>query len=567
MDFMLSNTAKQKPTQRNVIQWRPGFLNSIVDTTVSKTKDTVKKLDRSWETVVNIVLVEAKCLPPVPDDGVSHTLSCKLRLGSESCRSKSVPSSQNPQWKERFRLHLYQNWVLNISLRDEGKMKNPMGSCVLDLSKYEKERTHEIWQQLDDGYGAIHVSVTMCAICSPDNTSNSFVDLRECVISHKILNNPQDWTLVGILHVHVLGAKGLISKSNVYCTLEIDNESVETNRAATSSEPRWNKCYVFKVYDVTSTLDVKVYDGSLKNVFLHESIGKVSIPLLRISNGVIRSYALKDKRKRSNAKGNCPRIKLQMSLAWNPIKATVRLFQAKEVKHIKKPPKFDLALVYSNTKYIADLFNLLVEVNEYYKHVFEWDDREYSFCTLIGWLVFCYYLRLWAIPLLLLIPFLYQWIFGKNQDNVSIVQDCANDDENKEEKTVGGRIQDLQTMTLTITNGIDFIVSYKERLLNLFTFKVPFLSVIAMILLLVSSVGLYFIPINYFLMSLGIYKFGRKYSNPDRVLNNGLIDFLSRVPDSRKLKDWKELGVPEPNQEYQRQSFKIFRSISTPNLR
>ncbi|CAH2253334.1 jg969 [Pararge aegeria aegeria] len=364
MDFMLSNTAKQKPTQRNVIQWRPGFLNSIVDTTVSKTKDTVKKLDRSWETVVNIVLVEAKCLPPVPDDGVSHTLSCKLRLGSESCRSKSVPSSQNPQWKERFRLHLYQNWVLNISLRDEGKMKNPMGSCVLDLSKYEKERTHEIWQQLDDGYGAIHVSVTMCAICSPDNTSNSFVDLRECVISH----------------------------------------------------------------DYRSAV-------------------------------------------------------------------------------------------------------------------------------------------LWAIPLLLLIPFLYQWIFGKNQDNVSIVQDCANDDENKEEKTVGGRIQDLQTMTLTITNGIDFIVSYKERLLNLFTFKVPFLSVIAMILLLVSSVGLYFIPINYFLMSLGIYKFGRKYSNPDRVLNNGLIDFLSRVPDSRKLKDWKELGVPEPNQEYQRQSFKIFRSISTPNLR
>lgn len=37
-------------------------------------------------------------------------------------------------------------------------------SGVLDLSKLEKERTHEIWQQLDDGYGDVHLSVTICNI-------------------------------------------------------------------------------------------------------------------------------------------------------------------------------------------------------------------------------------------------------------------------------------------------------------------------------------------------------------------------------------------------------------------
>ncbi|XP_052747545.1 multiple C2 and transmembrane domain-containing protein [Bicyclus anynana] len=398
------------------------------------------------------------------------------------------------------------------------------------LSEYEKERTHEIWQPLDDGYGTIHISVTMCAIRSMETSNNCGAT---CFRKEQgILNNPCEWTVVGILNVKVIGAKGLTSKPNAYCTLEIDNERVETNRAGTSAEPVWNKYYDFKIYDITSTLDIKIYDSSLKNAFLNESIGKVSIPLLRINNGMIRSYALKDKKKRNNAEGNCPRIQVQMSLAWNPVKATVKLFQAKELKHIKKPPKVDLALIYNNTKVIADLLTLTVELNEYYKQVFEWDDREYSFGTLVGWLVFCYYLRLWNIPLLLLLPFLYQMIFCRHRDNVRIVQDCANYDENKDEKTVGGRIQEIQKMTIIITDGIDFIRSYVERLFNLVTFKVPFLSIVAMVLLLAASAGLYFVPFNYFLMSLGIYKFGRKYLNPDRVLNNGLIDFLSRVPDN-----------------------------------
>ncbi|XP_045761290.1 multiple C2 and transmembrane domain-containing protein-like [Maniola jurtina] len=538
MDSTLTNSATQWSTQRNGGLWRPSSLislsklssSSIVDSTLSKIK--AKKFERNWDTIVNIVLVEAKHLPPVPDDGICHSLYCKLGLGSEWFRSKSVPSSQNPKWKESFRLHVYQHYVLNISITDKGKMENSMGSCILDLSKYEKERTHEIWQQLDDGYGMLHISITMCAIRSSETTSNCLVDLRDFVKSNKILNDPYEWAVVGNLYVNVIGAKGLISKPKAYCTLEIDNEKVETNRVSPSSEPKWNKCYIFKIYDVTSTLDIKVYDSSLKNALLNKSIGKVSIPLLRISNDLIRWYALKDSRKRSNAKGNCPRIQLQMSLAWNPVKATVKLFQAKEVKYTKKPPKFDLALVYKNTKYVSDLFNLAAEVNEYYKCVFEWDDREYSFCILVGWLVFCYYVRLWNIPLLVLIPFSYQWIFGRHRDNVYIVQDCANDDETKEEKTVGGRIQDLQKMTITITNGIEFIVSYIERLNNLLTFKVPFLSYVAMTILLAASVALYYIPFNYFLMILGIYKFARKYLNPDRELNNDLIDFLSRVPDN-----------------------------------
>lgn len=53
-----------------------------------------------------------------------------------------------------------------------------------------------------------------------------------------------DWNVVGMLHVNVIGAKGFTNKPNAYCTLEIDNERVETHRVGASTEPRWNKCYV-----------------------------------------------------------------------------------------------------------------------------------------------------------------------------------------------------------------------------------------------------------------------------------------------------------------------------------
>lgn len=68
------------------------------------------------------------------------------------------------------------------------------------------------------------------------------------------------------------------------------------------------------VYDVTSTLDIMVIDNSIAKY-----VGKVLIPLLRIVNGEPRWYALKDKSCRENAKGNCPRILLEMYLFYNPV--------------------------------------------------------------------------------------------------------------------------------------------------------------------------------------------------------------------------------------------------------
>ncbi|CAG9782990.1 unnamed protein product [Diatraea saccharalis] len=551
--FRSSVRSKKSKNPQSVATSNGDYDKAIVPVTEKKSPLFTHK---DWTTIVSVVLVEAKGLPVPPTDGTSHKLYCKLRLGTESMKSKYVPNTPHPEWKEWFQLRLHKDNLLKLSLWDKGKQKNFMGSTVLDLTHLERDRTHEVWQQLDDGFGTVHFSVTLCNVKDNSATESDDASLTEGVIrtKHAIHNLKSNWKLVGQLYVKVIGARGLSGKPHAYCTLELDNERVQTHSTSSSSEPVWNKSYVFNVYDVTSTLDLKVYDSSLVMALRSDSLGRVSIPLLKIQNGEPTWFALKDRTKRHSARGNCPRVQLEMTMFWNPVKATVRLFQPQEVKYLKKPPKFDIPLVYSNMEFIRDTFHALFEINEQYKRLFEWENRELSFTVLVCWLVFWYYFRLWATPLLLLLPFVYFWISQTQQTewpitrSVNVVEDNPDQhDDDKSEKGLTGRIMGLQEMTLTITGGVEYSVSLVERVHNLARFKVPFLSYLTMILLVVSSIGFYLIPFNYMMMAFGIYKFTRKYLNPNRTLNNDLLDFITRVPDNEILKDWKELNVPEPS--------------------
>jgi len=68
-----------------------------------------------------------------------------------------------------------------------------------------------------------------------------------------------------------------------------------------------------------------------------------------------------------------------------------------------------------------------------------------------------------------------------------------------------------------------------------FNYSVPFLSYLAIFLLVAACVLLYFIPIRVLILGWGINKFTRKLLRPHSIPNNELFDFLSRVPDDEKL--------------------------------
>lgn len=71
------------------------------------------------------------------------------------------------------------------------------------------------------------------------------------------------------------------------------------------------------VKDINSVLEVTVYDEDRDHRF--EFLGTVSIPLLRIQNGLRKWYVLKDRKLRARAKGSNPQILLELNIIWNEV--------------------------------------------------------------------------------------------------------------------------------------------------------------------------------------------------------------------------------------------------------
>lgn len=69
----------------------------------------------------------------------------------------------------------------------------------------------------------------------------------------------------------------------------------------------------------------------------------------------------------------------------------------------------------------------------------------------------------------------------------------------------------------------------------MFNFTVPYLSWIAIILLILAATVLYIMPVRYLLMFWGTNKFLRRILRPHSVPNNELLDLLSRIPDDEML--------------------------------
>ena len=65
----------------------------------------------------------------------------------------------------------------------------------------------------------------------------------------------------------------------------------------------------------------------------------------------------------------------------------------------------------------------------------------------------------------------------------------------------------------------------------------------AIIILTIVSIFLFFIPCRVIIMLWGINKFSRQLIMPNTEPNNELLDFLSRVPNDEMLKDSRELKL------------------------
>lgn len=525
-----------------------------------------------WDSVINVVLVEGRNLLAMDDNGFSDPY-VRFRLGSEKYKSKNAIKTLNPQWLEQFDLHMYtdQPKVLEISVWDKdfsGK-GDFMGRCSIDLSSLEPETTHSVWQQLEDGAGSLFLLLTISGstqgtscvsdLTAFEATGGSCAREKAMRARYGLLHSFYDWDDVGHLVVKVYKAQGLASadlggKSDPFCVLELVNSRLQTHTEYKTLSPEWNKIFCFKVKDIHSVLELTVYDEDRDKKC--EFLGKLAIPLLKIKNGEKKWYGLKDRKLKTRVKGQ---ILLEMSVVYNPIKACVKTFNPKETKFMQLDPKFKRIVFMRNLTRVKNIVVFVIDMGKFLNNCFLWESVPRSLLAFFSFMVITYTAELYMLPLVLLLVFFKNLLVltvagiqgaGREEEDFN-EEDEDDDDEEKDSKTeekksLKERLQAVQEATATVQNVLGEVASLGERINNTFNFSVPQLSWLAIIVLLLVTCILYYVPIRYVVMAWGVNKFTKKLRSPDVIPNNEVMDFLSRVPDNEEKVMYRELR-PAPS--------------------
>ncbi|KZC04883.1 Multiple C2 and transmembrane domain-containing protein 1, partial [Dufourea novaeangliae] len=528
-----------------------------------------------WSSVVTIVLVEAKNLLPMDIDGLSDPY-VKFRLGTEKYKSKVVHKTLNPVWLEQFDLHLYEDPYLGQELevtvwdRDKSHQDDMMGRTVINLAILERETTHRLWRDLEDGSGNIFLLLTISGTTASETISDLAAhedtprEREQLYQRYSMVNTLQRIRDVGHLTVKVFKAQGLAAadlggKSDPFCVLELVNSRLQTQTEYKTLAPNWQKIFTFNVKDINAVLEVTVYDEDRDHKV--EFLGKVAIPLLRIRNGEKRWYALKDKKLRGRAKGNSPQILLELTVVWNFIRACVRTLNPREKKYMEPEIKFKRQVFLRNVLRLKAIIIIFIDIGKYIQSCWEWESKMRSIFAFVLFIFGCYYFEPYMIPgaalLILLKYYLVAVITGTplshnsgshfhddGDDGPTTPGDDDDDDDDKdkeEKKSLKERLQAIQEVTQTVQNSIGYIASLCERVKNLFNFTVPYLSYVAIVLVILGAAVLYFIPVRYLILAWGVNKFFRKIIRPHSVPNNEVLDLISRVPDDEELLNYREL--------------------------
>ncbi|XP_032372475.1 multiple C2 and transmembrane domain-containing protein 1 isoform X4 [Etheostoma spectabile] len=524
-----------------------------------------------WRGIVSISLIEGCNLQPMDANGLSDPY-VKFRMGHQKYKSKTISKTLNPQWREQFDFHMYeeQGGYVDITVwdKDAGKKDDFMGRCTINLSHLSKEHTHKLDLPLEEGEGVLVLLVTLtasAAVSISDLSVNMLDDPQE---RHQIMQRYSLWRSfnnlkdVGVVQVKVIRAEGLMAadvtgKSDPFCVVELSNDRLQTHTVYKNLNPEWNKVFTFNVKDIHSVLEVTVYDEDRDRSA--DFLGKVAIPLLNIQNGERKAYALKSKELTGPTKGV---IFLEIDVIFNAVKAGLGTLIPIEQKYIEEEPRVSKQLLLQNFNRVRRCIMFLINTGCYINSCFEWDSPQRSICAFLLFVIVVWNFELYMIPLALLLPLAWNYILitsGKDtrQDMQAVEdllededEDFDKDDKDSERKGFMNKLYAIQDVCISVQNALDEVASYGERIKNTFNWTVPFLSWLAIVAFGGATIIIYFIPLRYIVLAWGVNKFTKKLRDPYIIDNNELLDFLSRVPSDVQVVQYRELKLdpnPSPN--------------------
>ncbi|XP_030049257.1 multiple C2 and transmembrane domain-containing protein 1 isoform X2 [Microcaecilia unicolor] len=533
----------------------------VLQTQSSRPLDVHRK-SQLWTGIVSITLIEGRDLKAMDSNGLSDPY-VKFRLGHQKCKSKTVPKTLNPQWREQFDFHLFeqQGGTIDITVwdKDAGKRDDFIGRCQIDLSALGKEQTHKLELPLQEGEGCLVLLVTLTASAAisiadlPLSSLEHRKQQEEVLQRYNLMRSFQNMKDVGHLQVKVIRAEGLMAadvtgKSDPFCVVELNNDRLLTHTVYKNLNPEWNKVFTFNIKDIHSALEVTVYDEDRDRSA--DFLGKVAIPLLSIQNGEQKAYVLKNKQLTGPTKGV---IYLEIDVIFNAVKASMRTLIPKEPKYMEEEPRLSKQLLLRNFIRMKRCLMVLVNTAYYVNSCFDWDSPPRSLAAFLLFLFVVWNFELYMIPLALLLLLAWNYfliISGKdNRQHDTVMEDMLEDEEEEDEKDdkdgekrgFMNKLYAIQEVCVSVQSVLDEVASIGERIKNTFNWTVPFLSWLAIVALCVFTVLLYFIPLRYIVLVWGINKFTKKIRSPYTIDNNELLDFLSRVPSDVQVVQYHQL--------------------------
>uniref|UniRef100_A0A8C1BF20 Multiple C2 domains, transmembrane 1b n=1 Tax=Cyprinus carpio carpio TaxID=630221 RepID=A0A8C1BF20_CYPCA len=511
-----------------------------------------------WRGIVSIRLIEGRNLIPMDQNGLSDPY-VKFKLGPQKYKSKTIPKTLNPQWREQFDLHLYdeEGGILEISVwdKDIGMRDDFIGQCQLDLSKLSREKTHKLELELEEDKGMLVLLVTLTAtvaVSISDLSVNLLDDPHErqqIIKRYSPLRSFFNLKDVGMVQVKILRAEGLMAadvtgKSDPFCIAELCNDRLQTHTVYKTLNPEWNKVFTFNVKDIHAVLEITVYDEDRDRSA--DFLGKVAIPLLNIRNSEQKAYVLKNKELTRPTKGV---IFLEADVIFNAVKASLRTFVPPEQKYIEEEAKVSKQMLQQNFNRVKRCVLFLINTGSYINSCFQWESPRRSLCAFLIFVVVVWNFEIYMVPLSLLLLLTWNYFLlasGKEPREgsvVSVFMDCTYDKMNSDSEKKGflDKFYAVQDVIITVQNALDEVACFGERVKNTFNWSVPFLSWLAITVLCAGATLIYFIPLRFIVLVWGINKFTKKLRDPYNIENNELLDFLSRVPSDIQLVQYKDL--------------------------
>nr|XP_023844143.1 multiple C2 and transmembrane domain-containing protein 1 [Salvelinus alpinus] len=444
-----------------------------------------------WRGIVSISLIEGRDLCPMDPNGLSDPYA-KFRLGNQKYRSKTMPKTLCPQWREQFDLHMYEET-----------------GGVLEIAVWDKDTGRPGWTQIRTEHPSVELDVGgVPGLCGAAGPSDSILTR-------------------------------LIADLSPPARRPIERREIMGRYL----QPNTDICH--NVKDIHSVLEVTVFDEDRDRSA--DFLGKVAIPLLHIQNGEQKGYVLKNKEMTGPTKGL---IYLESDVVYSTVKAGLRTIVPPEQKYIEEEPKVSKHLLQQNFNRVKRCIMFVINIGTFINSCFEWESPQRSISAFLFFVVVVWNFELYMVPgaLLLLLTWNYFITAGRESGDTAgeatfewEEEEEEKDDKDSERKGFMDKLYALQDVCVSVQSALDDVASYGERIKNTFNWTVPFLSWLAISVLCVATVLLYLVPLRYLVLAWGVNKFTKKLRNPYLIENNEVLDFLSRVPSDVQVMQYREL--------------------------